>query len=231
MTPQAVASIELTSVPPPPAGDPEYQPPDPAPPPFPDPTEPRPTPTEPELPPLQPPPERDRPSATQRKPDLSGDATVHHTKPTDEGVRRWPPDGYLQLNCAIDVRRQVACTCTERCDECHGDCGCEACQLGWLVYQDDQALWDEEGNLVNVVELGAAWKRLADPRQLRLRFQGMNTESSRGSGEAGEATHSDDGRDQPTPPDPTPDDHPSVPPIYHEDSASWPDPGKAQLRR
>jgi hypothetical protein len=64
MTPQAVASIELTSVPPPPAGDPEYQPPDPAPPPFPDPTEPQPTPTEPELPPLQPPPERDRPSAT-----------------------------------------------------------------------------------------------------------------------------------------------------------------------
>jgi hypothetical protein len=63
MTPLAVAPIQSTSVLPPPAGDPEYQPPDPAPPPFPDPTEPRPTPNEPELPPLQPPPERDRPSA------------------------------------------------------------------------------------------------------------------------------------------------------------------------
>jgi hypothetical protein len=65
MTPQAVASIELASVPPP-AGEPEYQPPNPAPPPFPDPTEPQPTPNEPELPPLQPPPEHDRPSASGR---------------------------------------------------------------------------------------------------------------------------------------------------------------------
>ena len=71
--------------------------------------------------------------------------------PTREGIRRWPPDGYLRLNGAVDVRGRVACTCTERCGECHGDCGCAACELGWLVWQDDQALWDEAGNLVNVV--------------------------------------------------------------------------------
>ena len=156
---------------------------------------------------------------------------MHHTEPTDEGVRRWPPDGYLQLNGAIDVRLQVPCTCTECCDECHGDCGCEACELGWLVYQDDQALWDEQGNLLNVVELGAAWKRVADPRQLRLRFQPPGTKSPAAGGETGGAAREDDAGGQPMPPGPMPGDHPSVPPIYHEELASPPAPGKVRLGR
>jgi hypothetical protein len=90
-------------------------------------------------------------------------------EPTDDGKRLWPPDGYLRLNREAEQSR-VACTCTEGCRHCKGECGCEACALGWLIYQDDQALWDENGDLVNVVDLGGAWNRVADPRQLRLRF-------------------------------------------------------------
>ena len=101
---------------------------------------------------------------------MSAARAISAREPTAEGIRRWPPDGYLRLNLELDVRQQVACTCTGQCGECKGECGCEACELGWLVYQDDHALWDERGNLINVVELGAAWKRVADPRQLRLRF-------------------------------------------------------------
>lgn len=93
-------------------------------------------------------------------------------EPTEEGKRRWPPDGYLLLNQRGDARDRLACRCTVACQpRCRGDCGCEACALGWLVYQDEQALWDEEGDLVNVIDLGPAWQRVADPRQLRLRFR------------------------------------------------------------
>jgi hypothetical protein len=93
------------------------------------------------------------------------------SEPTKEGRRRWPPDGYLQLNGGAP--NKIACTCTAACREpdCRGACGCEACALGWLIYQDEQALWDENGDLVNVVELGSD-ARTADPRQLRLRFSG-----------------------------------------------------------
>jgi hypothetical protein len=133
---------------------------------------------------------------------------MHLTRPTKEGVRRWPPDGYLQLNPKVDVRRQVACTCTERCGECRGDCGCEACELGWLVYQDDQALWNDEGELINIIELGTAWKRVADPRQLRLRFQRAGMESTPGVAEPGEEG------------DGAADDHLTVPPIYHDPATS-----------
>jgi hypothetical protein len=129
--------------------------------------------------------------------------------PTREGVRRWPPDGYLRLNGAVDVRQQVACTCAERCGECHGDCGCEACELGWLVYQDEQALWDEQGNLLNVIELGAAWKRVSDPRQLHLRFHGIALDPSAAAGE--DRSVEDAGAW-------APDDPSSVPPIYQDGS-------------
>lgn len=132
---------------------------------------------------------------------MIADPTPQPEQPTREGVRRWPPDGYLQLNGAVDVRRQVACTCSEHCGECHGDCGCAACELGWLVYQDDQALWDKAGNLLNVVELGAAWKRIADPRQLRLRFE--TDRRDRSAGAADEDASWDEQR--------------SVPPIYHDE--------------
>ena len=145
---------------------------------------------------------------------------MHLPKPTKEGVRRWPPDGYLQLNPEVDVRRQVACTCTAGCGECRGECGCEACELGWLVYQDDQALWSEDGDLVNVIELGTAWKRVADPRQLRLRFQAPDMEPPRSADNPREEY-----ADATEPPDliePVPDDHLSVPPIYHEPGAPLP---------
>lgn len=94
-------------------------------------------------------------------------------EPTEEGKRRWPPDGYLQLNRAgPGMSDELACRCTpaSREPDCKGACGCEACAAGWLVYQDEQALWDENGELVNAIELGPGWQRVADPRQLRLRF-------------------------------------------------------------
>jgi len=93
-------------------------------------------------------------------------------QPTEEGRRRWPPDGYLRLNQRSDARASLPCTCTAACrPDCQGSCGCEACALGWLIYQDEQALWNEKGELVNVVDLGPAWQSVADPRQLRLRFR------------------------------------------------------------
>ena len=92
--------------------------------------------------------------------------------PTEEGRRRWPPDGYLLLNEQGDARASLPCRCMAACEpDCQGSCGCEACALGWLVYQDERALWDENGDLVNVVDLGPAWQRVIDPRQLRLRFR------------------------------------------------------------
>lgn len=94
-------------------------------------------------------------------------------EPAEEGRRRWPPDGYLRLNRATSgMPDKLACSCTPACrdPDCKGGCGCEACALGWLVYQDEQALWDDKGDLVNVIELGPGWQHVADPRQLRLRF-------------------------------------------------------------
>jgi hypothetical protein len=91
-------------------------------------------------------------------------------KPADDGKRLWSPDGYLRLNREADARGSVACTCTDECRNCKGECGCEACSLAWLIHQDDQALWDENGDLVSVGDSGAAWHSVADPRQLRLRF-------------------------------------------------------------
>lgn len=90
--------------------------------------------------------------------------------PTNAGIRLWPPDGYFRLKPEVDGRESVPCTCTTDCKNCKGECDCDACALGWLIYQDDHALWDEHGNLLNVVELDRAWRQVADPRQLRLRF-------------------------------------------------------------
>jgi hypothetical protein len=147
-------------------------------------------------------------------------------KPTGEGVRRWPPDGYLQLNLEADVRQQVPCTCTDRCGECRGQCGCAACELGWLVYQEEQALWDDHGNLVNVIELGPAWKRVADPRQLRLRFEPelmREPAAANHTGSAGRADGSAPAPDTPVDTDQaTWRDHRSVPPIFQEATPSPP---------
>lgn len=146
--------IMLSSVPPSSAGDPEYQPPDPAPPPFPDPTEPQPTPNEPELPPSQPPPgatgRRRQGRAGERRPipaTGAADARGHPSLaagwlPAIEWRGRRAPAGRLHLHRTL---RRVPRRLRLR-----------RVRAGWLVWQDDQALWDEAGNLVNVVELGAA---------------------------------------------------------------------------
>lgn len=90
---------------------------------------------------------------------------------TEEGRRRWPPHGYLRLNPAGGKPDRLACVCTSTCQpDCKGECGCEACLLAWLVYQDEEALWSENGELLNVADLGPDWQRVADPRQLHLRF-------------------------------------------------------------
>ena len=92
-------------------------------------------------------------------------------EPTEEGKRRWPPDGYLKLNSVAAEPDKLACSCAAACrPDCKGECGCEACALAWLVYQDEQALWSENGELLNVIDLRPEWQRVADPRQLRLRF-------------------------------------------------------------
>lgn len=96
---------------------------------------------------------------------------VYLNEPTVEGKCRWPPDGYLKLNSVAGDPDRLACKCAATCQpDCKGECGCEACALAWLVYQDEQALWDEQGELLNVVDLKSDWQRVADPRQLRLRF-------------------------------------------------------------
>jgi hypothetical protein len=94
--------------------------------------------------------------------------------PTDEGRRRWPTaDGYLKLRTTIaNEPEKLACTCTDTCKEpdCQGSCGCEACALARLVYEDDRALWDEQGNLVAPEELDEPSSQVADLNQLRVRF-------------------------------------------------------------
>ena len=46
-------------------------------------------------------------------------------KPTEEGKRRWDPDGYYE---------GIPCICNESCKpDCKGECGCHACGQ---AYQD-----------------------------------------------------------------------------------------------
>jgi hypothetical protein len=46
-------------------------------------------------------------------------------EPTEEGKRRYPPDGYYTVN----VTPGTPCTCTLTCNEyCKGECGCAACR-------------------------------------------------------------------------------------------------------
>lgn len=155
-------------------------------------------------------------------------------EPTDEGKRLWPPDGYLRLKPGADTRARVACTCTDGCGDCNGACGCEACALDSLIYQDDQALWDEHGDLVNVVDLGVAWHSVSDPRQLRLRFHtgdkcaSVNADLTR---DGSFRNPSCDGEfrmpasHQPVHGDSTPSDHAtSVPPVFEEHRSPIPEP-------
>jgi hypothetical protein len=51
--------------------------------------------------------------------------TQDRTKPTDEGMRRYPPEGYFTSHGWL----RLACSCNATCyDRCAGECGCEACE-------------------------------------------------------------------------------------------------------
>jgi hypothetical protein len=52
--------------------------------------------------------------------------------PTEEGYRRYPPDGcYIATDDPEDI---YSCTCSKECPRpCKGKCGCEACDV---AYQD-----------------------------------------------------------------------------------------------
>ena len=50
---------------------------------------------------------------------------TEEVEPTEEGKRRYPPDGYYTVN----VTPGTPCTCTLTCNEyCTGECGCAACR-------------------------------------------------------------------------------------------------------
>jgi hypothetical protein len=94
--------------------------------------------------------------------------------PTDEGKLRWPgADGYLKIHPdSSDKSDRLACTCSAGCEkpDCNGHCGCGACALARLVYEDDRSLWDESGNLIAPEEAEGPWRRIQDVEQLRFRF-------------------------------------------------------------
>lgn len=52
------------------------------------------------------------------------------TKPTAEGVKRYPQHGFTEDGYYIaDSGEHIPCTCAAACrEECEGECGCEACQ-------------------------------------------------------------------------------------------------------
>lgn len=51
--------------------------------------------------------------------------------PTDEGKRRYPPDGYYIAN-VEPGECGTPCTCKPSCPwACKGECGCEACHEGY----------------------------------------------------------------------------------------------------
>ena len=97
-------------------------------------------------------------------------------QPTDQGKARWPTsEGYLPvLPQNPGEPGQLQCTCEAACIEpdCKGSCGCEACWLAWLVYHDDHAIWDDEGNLVlpKDKQLEGPWRRIKEPGLVHARY-------------------------------------------------------------
>jgi len=96
-------------------------------------------------------------------------------QPTEHGKTRWPTTkGYLPVipRHSGDAEA-LPCTCEASCLEpdCRGSCGCEACWLAWLVYNDDHALWDEQGNLIMPEDkaLEGPWRRIKEPSLVRDR--------------------------------------------------------------
>lgn len=101
-------------------------------------------------------------------------------QPTDHGKARWPnSNGYLPvIPHAPGDPEKLPCTCGFACLEpdCKGSCGCEACWLAWLVYNDDHAVWDEHGNLVLPAEkqLDSPWCQIKDPNLVHARCHPMS---------------------------------------------------------
>lgn len=69
-------------------------------------------------------------------------------KPTDEGLRRYPPDGYYHAPDGFFVEpASDPCTCDEHCeDPCVGlsDCECQACSLRSVVEHHDGSMYPKE---------------------------------------------------------------------------------------
>jgi hypothetical protein len=105
-------------------------------------------------------------------------------RPTPSGRLLWPfSDGYLHVkNAARGDAERLACTCSPACmaAECRGSCSCETCTLAWLIYQDERALWNEQGQLVHPEDLAGTRRVALDPRQLKLRFERNAVENSHG---------------------------------------------------
>jgi hypothetical protein len=93
--------------------------------------------------------------------------------PTFHGKRRWPEsNGYLELNAKKQGEREkLPCTCGIGCSnpDCEGTCGCEACALAWLVYHDDHALWDDQGNMITPSEIEGPWKDIKNLQAIHAR--------------------------------------------------------------
>lgn len=54
----------------------------------------------------------------------TGSMTEDDQKPTEEGRKRYPPDGKYD--------GEFVCTCNVNCpDNCKGQCGCQACHVSY----------------------------------------------------------------------------------------------------
>jgi len=70
---------------------------------------------------------------------------VFKPKPTAEGLRRYPPDGYYHAPDGFFVEPvSDPCTCDEHCAiPCEGenDCECPACSLRSVVWHHDGSVY------------------------------------------------------------------------------------------
>ena len=57
-------------------------------------------------------------------------ATSNQFFPTYEGIDKYPPTGFFD---------EYPCTCTDDCRlNCHGECGCKACEVSYKEYLELQ---------------------------------------------------------------------------------------------
>jgi hypothetical protein len=60
---------------------------------------------------------------------MSDAPTIPGKLPSEQGKRRYPPDG-VYTNGMVRVAYWTVCTCAASCPTpCRGDCGCGACAL------------------------------------------------------------------------------------------------------